>query len=82
MQQLKRQGKTPKFGSYEYDAQRLHEKGVLVELKEVPAGKYVAEEWGSGWGSGSELELGCVNVDADALCAPVAPSSAVFCCFC
>jgi Ras GTPase-activating-like protein IQGAP2/3 len=40
MQQLKRQGKTPKFGSYEYDAQRLHEKGVLVELKEVPAANW------------------------------------------
>jgi len=40
-QQLKKQGKTPRFGSYEYDAQRLHEKGVLVELKEVPPAKYV-----------------------------------------
>lgn len=36
IQELKRNGKTPKFGSYNYTAERLFQKGVLVELKDVP----------------------------------------------
>ena len=44
LQELKKQGKTPKNGSYSYTAERLFQKGVLVELKDVSEKQYVSTE--------------------------------------
>lgn len=35
-QELKRSGRTPKFGSYKYSARQLHEKGVLAAWPQYP----------------------------------------------
>ncbi|ORX96397.1 hypothetical protein K493DRAFT_350827 [Basidiobolus meristosporus CBS 931.73] len=37
---LQRSGKVPKFGSYKYTAERLHQKGVLLEVRQFSPKQY------------------------------------------
>ncbi|CAG8564365.1 5605_t:CDS:10 [Paraglomus occultum] len=37
---LQKSGKVPKFGSYKYTAQRLHEKGVLISVDSFPSKQF------------------------------------------
>jgi len=41
-QKLKKEGKEYKFGSFKYTADKLFEKGVLVDLVGVPASQFVS----------------------------------------
>ena len=40
MQDLKKTGQMPKFGSFKYTAAELHKKGVLISLEDVAQNKY------------------------------------------
>jgi hypothetical protein len=40
MQDLKKTGQVPKFGSFKYTAAELHKKGVLISLEDVAQNKY------------------------------------------
>lgn len=67
LQNLKKEGAVPKFGSFKYTAQKLHEKGVLISIDD-----HTTKQFGMINLTISSDEVGVFNMDVTLLGARVA----------